>query len=346
VTYNAEKFLEQTIRSVIEQDYEHLEYIIIDGASNDNTINIINKYKQSIDYWISEPDKGIYDAMNKAISITKGQWINFLNAGDQYTSKETVSNVFNQLQESSILICGGTNSVNEKQQILYQEKALDLNHIWRKMLCCHQAMFVKSELMKKHYFNTHYQYSADVDFFMKLGLSEDNYQIVDKYIINFLIDGCSQENHTKAHLEVLDIISKKIPKIEKLYQHTSFEALFMGSKESSAFNSNLFFSKMYNRMLIQLEEINQNFSHIALYGSGHISKQIQSILKNKIIHIVDKNFEELDDSRVFSPQTLSDISFDCVLICVLGREQEISEYLINELLIPTENVITLNLFSK
>ena len=346
VTYNAEQFLEQTIKSVIEQNYKFIEYIIIDGASSDNTIKIINQYEQSIDYWISEPDKGIYDAMNKAISIAKGEWINFLNAGDQYTANDTVSDVFEQLKESSILICGGTNSVDGTQQLQYQEKALDLSHIWKKMLCSHQAMFVKTELMKKHNFNIHYQYSADVDFFMKLSLSDDNFQIIDKYIINFLIDGCSQENHTKAHLEVLDIISKKIPRIEDLYQHTSFEALFMGSKESPTFNSNLFFSKMYNRMLIQLEEISQKYNNIALYGAGHISQQIQTVLGNKIIHIVDKNYEELDNPKVLSPQTLSSITFDCILICALGREKQVRDYLKNELSIPAKIIIEFNLFSK
>ncbi len=84
VVFNGEKFLEQTIQSVINQTYKNIEYIIIDGGSTDGTLDIIKKYKDKIDYWASEKDEGIYDAMNKGIKVAKGKYLAFINADDWY----------------------------------------------------------------------------------------------------------------------------------------------------------------------------------------------------------------------------------------------------------------------
>lgn len=96
VSYNAVLTIEQTILSVINQTYPHIEYIIIDGGSTDGTVDIIKKYANRIAYWVSEPDKGIYDAMNKGIRTAKGEWINFMNAGDLFYSKDTLEKVFSK----------------------------------------------------------------------------------------------------------------------------------------------------------------------------------------------------------------------------------------------------------
>ena len=90
VTYNAERWLERTILSVLSQSYPNIEYIIIDGGSTDGTVDIIKKYEERIAYWVSEPDKGIYDAMNKGIQKATGEWINFMNAGDVYAANDVL----------------------------------------------------------------------------------------------------------------------------------------------------------------------------------------------------------------------------------------------------------------
>ena len=90
VTYNAEKVLEDTIQSVISQTYHHIEYIIVDGASKDGTLSIINRYRSRIHTVVSEPDKGLYDAMNKGIALASGDYLCFLNAGDCFHEDDTL----------------------------------------------------------------------------------------------------------------------------------------------------------------------------------------------------------------------------------------------------------------
>ena len=90
VAYNASNTIETTILSVVNQTYPNIEYIIIDGGSTDGTIDIIKKYESKITKWISEPDKGIYDAMNKGINLARGEWINFMNCGDSFYENNTL----------------------------------------------------------------------------------------------------------------------------------------------------------------------------------------------------------------------------------------------------------------
>ena len=90
---NDARFMEQTIKSVINQDYKNIEYIIIDGGSTDGTLDIIKKYADKIDLWVSEPDKGIYDAQNKGVFKAKGKYFAVLNSGDYYAGKDVVSKV-------------------------------------------------------------------------------------------------------------------------------------------------------------------------------------------------------------------------------------------------------------
>lgn len=94
VVYNAKEELEATIKSVLGQTYEKIEYIIIDGGSNDGSAEVIKKYEDKIAYWVSEKDRGIYDAMNKGIEAAHGEWLNFMNAGDNFASNDVLSKVF------------------------------------------------------------------------------------------------------------------------------------------------------------------------------------------------------------------------------------------------------------
>ncbi|MCY1133837.1 glycosyltransferase family 2 protein [Bacteroides fragilis] len=119
VCYNAETTIEKTILNVINQTYADIEYIIIDGGSNDGTIEIINKYANKISYWMSEPDRGIYDAMNKGIKLAKGDWVSFMNSGDSFYSLDTVEDVVQFIREEYDVIYGSVNVVCDSFRRLY-----------------------------------------------------------------------------------------------------------------------------------------------------------------------------------------------------------------------------------
>ena len=105
VCYNAVGVIEKTVTSVLNQTYKKIEYIVVDGASSDGTIEILNNYRSHISTLVSEPDKGIYDAMNKAIDMVSGEWILFLNAGDSFVDNNVLSHVFQRegLEKYSVI---------------------------------------------------------------------------------------------------------------------------------------------------------------------------------------------------------------------------------------------------
>lgn len=114
VSYNAVTTIEKTILSVINQNYSNIEYIVIDGGSIDGTVDIIKKYADKITYWVSEPDKGIYDAMNKGIIVATGEWINFMNTGDTFYNENVFSEIFELNSYTEDVISGCAQLANHK----------------------------------------------------------------------------------------------------------------------------------------------------------------------------------------------------------------------------------------
>ena len=117
ISYNAVLGIERTINSVITQTYSNLQYIIIDGGSTDGTVDIIKKYADKIDYWVSEPDSGIYYAMNKGIAIADGDWINFMNAGDYFVDRNVIEQIFQHNIECTDNVIYG-NTIGKYKQAL------------------------------------------------------------------------------------------------------------------------------------------------------------------------------------------------------------------------------------
>lgn len=159
VCYNAEKTIEQTIKSVIEQSYSRIQYIIIDGKSKDNTVSLIRQYNNYIDVFISEQDKGIYDAMNKGLKYTEGDYAIFMNAGDLFNSKTTVQEIMQYITDKQTIYFG--NSIRS----FYDCKELKIERtnrfrITRKNIC-HQAIIYPSEYIKKIGYDLQYPILAD-----------------------------------------------------------------------------------------------------------------------------------------------------------------------------------------
>jgi len=163
VVFNGGKYLEKTIKSVINQTYNNIEYIIIDGGSTDNTIDIIKKYENRIDYWLSESDKGIYDAMNKGIGLAKGKWINFMNAGDRLFQNNTVKRIFLGKNYDVDFIYGDWKIVYSSKFSRIQQ-AGEIENLWKGMVFSHQSLFTRSHIFKKYKFNINNKIGADFEF--------------------------------------------------------------------------------------------------------------------------------------------------------------------------------------
>jgi len=171
VVFNGAEYLEQTINSVIGQTYDNVEYIVIDGGSTDGTLDIIKKYEGQVDYWVSERDEGIYDAMNKGISIASGRWINFMNAGDWFIKKDIIS-LIKFLDINADLIYGDHEI--RYSTIKKQIKTKNILEIFKGMIFCHQSMFISKKIhMKLPYKHKKYKIAADFDLIFNYIMSNE-----------------------------------------------------------------------------------------------------------------------------------------------------------------------------
>lgn len=182
VCYNVVSSIEETILSVINQTYPNIEYIIIDGGSTDGTIDIIKKYKNRISIWISEPDKGIYYAMNKGIKLATGEWINFMNCGDSFYSNTTIEDVFNMANSTSDIIYGNTNLLLDIGKFVKKGTIATLQDY---MPFVHQSSFSRTSLMKEYRFDTKYKICADRNFFFTAYKNKFKFEYIDKTISNY-----------------------------------------------------------------------------------------------------------------------------------------------------------------
>ena len=169
VVYNNQKYLEETIQSVLSQSFKNYEYIIIDGGSKDNTLDIIKKYEQYIDYWISEKDKGIYDAFNKGMSLCKGDYIGIVNSDDVY-EKNALEIIYKYLEKDKYkkldFIFG---SVRKHWGVLHGYKPRKIYYSWGFYSSHSTGFFLKRESAKIiGLYNLRYKYHADYDYFYRM----------------------------------------------------------------------------------------------------------------------------------------------------------------------------------
>lgn len=159
VCYNAVNEIEKTMLSVLNQTYDNIEYIVIDGGSKDGSVDVIKKYADRIAYWVSEPDRGIYDAMNKGILVAKGEWINFMNAGDRFENRGVLEQ-FSECNLTHLKAVYGNTKFVTKQGVGYRT-AKDVHYISKDMPTSHQSFFIRTEIAKEFRFDLKYKYAAD-----------------------------------------------------------------------------------------------------------------------------------------------------------------------------------------
>lgn len=214
VAYNAKNDLEKTILSVISQDYPRINYIIVDGGSNDGTSEMIKKYKEKINLYIFEKDNGIYDAMNKGISNVKEGYLNFLNAGDEYVSNKTISDVFKNIGDEYDLVYGKiivgevtAEKLKNPQDTRDFTRENILTH--NTAVLCHQTMFLKKE--KAPFYDASYKIKGDLDWYFEIINRNPNlsYYRSDVVVTNYKGGGMSEKRYYLDVYELAKLIIKR-----------------------------------------------------------------------------------------------------------------------------------------
>jgi glycosyltransferase involved in cell wall biosynthesis len=225
VVFNGEKIIEKTMQSVLAQTYSNIEYIIVDGKSTDNTLQIIEKYKDRISVVISEKDSGLYDAMNKGLQVATGDYVWFMNGGDQINDADVLTNLFSQNIDADIFY-SDTNLIDESGKYLsllseigHNNAPANLTHksMQRGMVVCHQSFIAKKNITSP--FNLKYKISADIDWVIKcLKKSKKNYKL-DFCLSKFMTGGVSSKNRWRAVRERFVLFNEHFGFARNLYNH-------------------------------------------------------------------------------------------------------------------------------
>jgi glycosyltransferase involved in cell wall biosynthesis len=228
VVYNSESLIEQTILSVLNQTYQNIQYIIIDGKSKDKTIEIIKKYETRLAYWVSESDKGLYDAMNKGLLKATGDYVCFLNSGDKFYSNDTLEKAFSNLDILPDVLYGETMIIDLKgNEIGLRRLKAPENLTWKSfkngMLVCHQSFYVKREMAESY--NINYKIAADFDWILRILKKTQSIYNTKLILTRFLDGGLNKNNIPKALIERFDIMTKHYG-----FLPTTFRHLIIGAK--------------------------------------------------------------------------------------------------------------------
>jgi putative colanic acid biosynthesis glycosyltransferase len=202
VVFNGVKNIEKTILSVINQTYANIEYIIIDGGSSDETVDIIKANESMIDYWVSEKDSGIYDAMNKGLKQASGDFVIFMNGGDQFYTNDTLKKLLKNVNNIDKVYFGRAKNYNENKSWVYPNEKYNQNNIdkWLSFaLPNHQAMIFPKCFYKKYQYNLEYKIGSDSDYKF-YAQKECGFVFVDMTICEFEIGGISSSFSNFKHL--------------------------------------------------------------------------------------------------------------------------------------------------
>jgi len=221
IVFNNVKDIERTIHSVIRQTYSNIEYIIIDGGSTDGTIDVIKKYDQEISKWISEPDNGIYNAMNKGLAISTGDYVLFMNSGDEIYDITTVENIFSTTPYADIYY-GETEMYNEKWESLGRRRhQVPDKFTWRSfkygMNISHQAIYIKKALTEPY--DEYYKLSADIDWIIKAARKAKIIVNTHQYVAKYLVGGMSKKHHQESLKERFQIFNEYYGFTANLFNH-------------------------------------------------------------------------------------------------------------------------------
>lgn len=234
VTWNAAQVIAPTLRSIKEQSYTNYEYIVMDGASKDNTLELVHEAGIMGTRIFSERDNGLYDAMNKSIDCARGRYLIFLNAGDAFASGDVLARLADKATGNPGVIYGQTQLVNAERKVvgkrhLTAPAVLTADSFKQGMLVCHQAFVARRDLAP-HY-DLGYRFSADYDWCIRvLKQSQHNAYVGDEPIIDFLTDGLTDKHHRDSLKERYRIMCAYYGKWSTMWRHIAFVPRYVANK--------------------------------------------------------------------------------------------------------------------
>ncbi|MBO4810962.1 MAG: glycosyltransferase [Prevotella sp.] len=246
ITFNAEAVVERTLQSVLQQTHEDVEHLIIDGASTDGTLRLAEQYKAESDASArghkviirSEPDDGIYHAMNKGLTQASGDYILYLNAGDSFPQADTLEQVahrcrLNELPSDELpaVLYGNTDIVDAEGKYLYPRRLQPPAQLtWRSfrqgMLVCHQAFYARTDIAKNLQYDTRYRYSADVDWCIRVMREADRLSLplcnIGMVVANYMEQGTTTSHHRESLRERFKVMAHHYGYPSTLAMHAWF----------------------------------------------------------------------------------------------------------------------------
>lgn len=222
VVFNNVRDIERTVLSITGQTYaSQIEYIVIDGASTDGTMAILEQYSSKIDVLISEPDEGIYDAMNKGLQLARGEYVLFMNSGDEIYVPETVERIFSRFKGADIYY-GETEMINARGESLGRRRHhAPLVFNWKSfrygMNVSHQAIYIRKSITAP--FDRKYELSSDIDWIIRAAKKARIFSYNSDYVARYLIGGMSKKRHLKSLKERFNIFTHHYGLLNNLINH-------------------------------------------------------------------------------------------------------------------------------
>lgn len=231
VTYNAEAVIHRTIHSIRRQDCCDYEWVVVDGDSKDGTIEAVRSSGIEPLRWVSERDRGLYDAMNKAIAMARGKYIVFLNAGDAFSGSDVVARIVKAAESGADVIYGQTRLVDAENRTLGKRhlvapRQLSMKSFARGMVVCHQAFVPRLAIVGRY--DLQYRLSADYEWCLRcLKVSRLNVYLGDEPMVNYLVDGLSAQHRASSLRERWRIMCQYYGFVPTLLRHISFVPRFV-----------------------------------------------------------------------------------------------------------------------
>ena len=228
ITFNAASVIEPTLQSVLEQTYKNYEYLLIDGGSKDDTVSKAKASGIEFAHIVSEPDNGLYDAMNKGIALATGDYLCFLNAGDGFHAPDTLQTIANAAMAEEMLpdvLYGETAELDEERRFVRMRRLQAPKELtWRSfrdgMMVCHQAFYARREIAPMY--DLKYRLSSDVDWCIKVMKRAEKLVNVNATVVNYLQNGLSLQHHRASLKERFWIMSKHYGFLPTVGRHLWF----------------------------------------------------------------------------------------------------------------------------